>query len=377
MNQPAPFFWIRKIASHLQEHDQIPLFGQSPSFDWEQVTATLARCLGVPHFSVSAGAASWKTADTLQEGLGDDCIVFPLKLSPLTGSAFWIMPKESVRKLSSGLMNGQIKGRPLSSEALTTGFYRYLVLQALDAVSKIAPFEQFSMLMSENSPFPQTDAFCIDIEMNLDKLHCWGRLAIEPALRSSWAEFFAKTPTEAILSNHAKATEVTLGVKVGSVQLHQDEWNGLNPGDFILLDQESYDPRKHQGAAYLMLGTDPLFQLKIKQNKLQLGDYAFIYEDSMAEHNTPEASETKAAISLSQATETSVSLKDLPVHLTVELTRMKITLEKLMQLTPGNLIELPIHPEQTVKLTVNGQLIGHAELVHLGENLGIRILSLD
>jgi len=95
----------------------------------------------------------------------------------------------------------------------------------------------------------------------------------------------------------------------------------------------------------------------------------------MAEHNTPEFEHE--ATQFSEAEGQPISLKELPVHLTVELSRIRITLEKLMELTPGNLIELPIHPDQAVKLTVNGQLVGNAELVHLGETLGIRILNLS
>ncbi|HEV7737332.1 MAG TPA: FliM/FliN family flagellar motor switch protein, partial [Chlamydiales bacterium] len=68
--------------------------------------------------------------------------------------------------------------------------------------------------------------------------------------------------------------------------------------------------------------------------------------------------------------------KELPMNVTVELARLRITLEKLIQLVPGNMIELPIQPDQPVHLTVNGQVIGKAELVQLGETLGIRILEI-
>ena len=53
-----------------------------------------------------------------------------------------------------------------------------------------------------------------------------------------------------------------------------------------------------------------------------------------------------------------------------------MTLDKLMHLTPGNTLELPVHPDQGVNLTINGQIIGKAELLYLGEELGIRILEI-
>src|SRR3990167_9423335 len=71
-----------------------------------------------------------------------------------------------------------------------------------------------------------------------------------------------------------------------------------------------------------------------------------------------------------------VSIKELPLDITVEIGRIRITLDQLMQLTPGNQLELPIHPDQGVNLTVGGNKIGRAELVYLGEQLGIRILEI-
>ncbi|MCC6127583.1 MAG: FliM/FliN family flagellar motor switch protein, partial [Chlamydiae bacterium] len=60
----------------------------------------------------------------------------------------------------------------------------------------------------------------------------------------------------------------------------------------------------------------------------------------------------------------------------VELARLKMTLERLTQLAPGNVLELPIETDQIVILSVGGKKIGKAELVYLGENLGVRILEL-
>jgi len=371
----VPFFWIRKIASHLKEQDQVPLFGKGPAFDWTRFSEEIATRLSVPHFAFRPKAQEWREAHLLGDGLGTNPIVIPLKLEPLSGSAFWIMSKESIAKLTSWMMNGQSKARPLSSEILTTGFYRYLSLQILDTASTLQPFDKTSILLSEPSDLPETDAFCVDIEISFGDQICFGRLAIEPQLQKSWSEFSSHPSAETILSSHAKSIELTLGVKVGSTSLQLDEWDTIKEGDFIPLGSEGYDARKRQGAAYLMLGSSPLFQIKVKQNKIQLIDYAFIYEDPMAEHNTPEFEHE--ATQFSEAEGQPISLKELPVHLTVELSRIRITLEKLMELTPGNLIELPIHPDQAVKLTVNGQLVGNAELVHLGETLGIRILNLS
>ncbi len=381
MESQTPYFWVRKIAAELKSHDQIPLFGSSLPFDWGRFSAQISARFGVQHpLLFRPRTIGWKAADEIKESLGDEPVVLPCKVGSLDGSAFWMMPKEGIAKFTSWMLNGQAKSRPLSSDILAEGFYRYLALQVLDVASQIDPLQQMPMLLSETSPFPDTDAFCIDIEIDFDKHTSWGRLAIEPKLQRSWAQYFS-APADFIPEKLAKATEVNIGIKTGSTLLSQQEWKKIKKGDFLLLDQGSYDPRKQTGAAYLTLGQMSLFQVKIKQNKLQLIDYAFIYEDEM-QNNKPQQQPPQPdafagpAEELPSAQGEAVALKELPIVVTVELARLRITLEKLMQLAPGNLIELPIHPDQAVKLTINGQLVGHAELVHLGETLGCRILDL-
>lgn len=378
MQAEIPYFWLRKISSHLQEHDKIPLFGNAPPFDWARFSALAAAKFGVPQLYFRKSSQQWLSAEELQEGMGDNVLVLPLKIGALSGTAFWMMSKETIAKIASWMMHGQTKARPLSSELLAEGFYRYLILQVLDAASGLEPLQKVSIQLSESSSMPETDAFCIDVEIDFDKTSCWGRLAITPELQKSWAEHFSQPPSDYIPTKISQITELCAGLKVGGVLLENAEWKKLKKGDFVLLDQGSYNPRKQTGAAYLMLGRTPLFQVKIKQNKIQLIDYAFMYEEEMEKHKGHEPQDNDFSGPAEQfppAEEEAVTLKEMPVYLTVEIARLKITLEKLIQLVPGNLIELPIHPDQGVQLTVNGQLVGRAQLVHLGESLGIRILE--
>ncbi|MDE3045247.1 MAG: type III secretion system cytoplasmic ring protein SctQ [Verrucomicrobiota bacterium] len=378
MSNKAPLAWVRKISAHLRAYDHVPLYGHAPLFDWDRFSALAASHFGVPHLSIQAKGHNWRAAEDLKEGLGDEVLTWPLKVGPLNGSAFWMMSQENVAKFTSWMLGGNAKLKPLSSELFAEGFYRFLLLEILDAATAMEPFQHLSATLSETSPMPDTDAFCIDVAIQMDKRTCWGRLAIEPSLQKSWALHFASAEP-AIPPSLKESLELSVGVKVGSVHLQKTEWEKLTGGDVVLLDSGGYDARKGTGVASLTLGATPLFQVKIKQNKIQLLDYAGIYEEEMEKSVPPEPSEQP----FSGPTESFppeegevMSIKETPVFVTVELARLKMTLGKLTELSPGNLIELPIHPDQGVHLTVNGQLVGRAELVHLGETLGIRILDI-
>jgi len=372
-----PFSWVRKLSARLKEYDQIPLYGFAPPFDWDRFSSLVSSQFGVSTLVLRAEGQSWRTSDQLKEGLGDDVLTCPLKVAPLDGSAFWMMSQESVGQLTSWMLSGSAKTKPLSSELLAEGFYRFLLLETLDAVAAVEPFQNLGLSLSETSSMPDTDALCLDIAIEFDKRTCWGRLVIDPDLRRSWAAHFAQISSSYEPSQLSNSVELPIGVKIGSVLLHRAEWKSLKQGDFVVLDRGSYDPRKATGAAFLTLGPNPLFQLKIKQNKMELLDYAFIYEEEMnKKQGASEPPVSGSSQSLPEAEGEIVALKETPVYVTVELARLKVTLDKLMKFAPGNLIDLPIHPDQGVHLTVNGQLVGRAELVHLGETLGIRILEM-
>ncbi len=306
-------------------------------------------------------------------------MILPITLSPIEGDLLWVMSQGDIAKLTSWMLNGKTRVRSFSSELLQEGFYRYLLLEALDSLQGMQPIQGLTPQLGEGAELPESDALCLDIEISFDDSSCWGRLFITPEFRKSWVHHFAQFPTEYIPTELARQTELEIGIKTGSVLLHLDEWKKIKKGDFVLLDKGSYDPKKGTGAATILLGQTPLFNTRIKHNKIELLDYAFYYEENMeqkAPGHIPKPAPETPEENLEPAEGEVVSLKELPLYVTVELARLRITLEKLMQLNPGNMLELPITPDQPVSLTVNGQVIGKAELVYLGESLGLRILEI-
>ena len=55
---------------------------------------------------------------------------------------------------------------------------------------------------------------------------------------------------------------------------------------------------------------------------------------------------------------------------------MKISAAKLLDLQPGNDLDLKLDPEAHVDLTVNGKHVGKGEVVQIGESLGLRVLQI-
>ncbi len=69
-------------------------------------------------------------------------------------------------------------------------------------------------------------------------------------------------------------------------------------------------------------------------------------------------------------------LFDVPLRVTVELGRTKMTLKQVLELTVGSLIELDKLTGEPVDILVNGKLIAKGEVVVIDENFGVRITEI-
>ncbi len=75
---------------------------------------------------------------------------------------------------------------------------------------------------------------------------------------------------------------------------------------------------------------------------------------------------------------TPVSVEELPVELRFDAGSIDVDLEELSRMQPGYVFELerPLS-ERTIRIIANGALIGHGELVVIGDHLGVRLTALS
>ena len=69
-------------------------------------------------------------------------------------------------------------------------------------------------------------------------------------------------------------------------------------------------------------------------------------------------------------------LLDVPLDLTVELGRTKLTIENVLSLQSGSVIELDKIAGDPLDILLNGRLVARGEAVVVGEKFGIRVTSI-
>lgn len=111
-------------------------------------------------------------------------------------------------------------------------------------------------------------------------------------------------------------------------------------------------------------------------NKSSLGD---IWGDAMSEQLS---SENSAEV-LSQAEDVMLNLSedlnlvlDIPVKMTVELGRTKMTIKELLRLSPGSIVSLDGLAGEPLDILINGYLIAQGEVVVVSDKFGIRITDI-
>ena len=66
---------------------------------------------------------------------------------------------------------------------------------------------------------------------------------------------------------------------------------------------------------------------------------------------------------------------EIMLDIIVEVGRLQMSIQKLTELQPGNVLEIAERPENGVDLVVNGKRIGKGELLKLGDVIGVRVLD--
>jgi len=64
---------------------------------------------------------------------------------------------------------------------------------------------------------------------------------------------------------------------------------------------------------------------------------------------------------------------NIPVDVTVVLGKTRVDLQKLLQLSKGDVIELTRKAGEAVEIMVNSQTIAQGEIIAVGENYGVKV----
>ncbi|MBI2742967.1 MAG: type III secretion system cytoplasmic ring protein SctQ [Chlamydiales bacterium] len=389
--------WIKRIEEAIEEAKLIPLWGAPPVFPWKEFTRALSETLSLPELRVRVVKSEWKKTEGFLVGLGENPHISSIELSPISEVAFIAISSEDLDKFTSACLTKTQDSRSFSHPDFQEGFFHFLLLEGLNVADQLKCFSDLSAKLGKPSSLhKELGGFCYDIRLELtDEISASIRLICPSGFHGSFRSHFSKNRPSLLESPLLEETILPLHMEIGSTSLEWEKWKKISPGDLLILDRCSFDPREHKGSVTLTLGKTPLFQGRIKEGGLKLLDYAFYQEESMSPSEEDKKFEEEAAkeegateeeshlwaseeekISKESSIEKMISAEEVPLTLTVEIGRLTMSLDKLMQMKPGNLLEMGLNPDQSVHVTLQGKRVARGELVKIGDILGVRILEL-
>ncbi|MCF7851934.1 MAG: type III secretion system cytoplasmic ring protein SctQ [Simkaniaceae bacterium] len=398
--------WIRHLTTVIDESFDVPLFGLPPTFDFERFLAPLKLALHLEDLSLSVANQGWRSEEQLLEGLGDSPSVMALSLSPISSPIFWAISQADLLELSSWTLSPQQRTFHFQDSEIQKGYYHFLILEAIKALrdsniySDLSPKLETTQLTGEKS-------FTFDIGIHSSEKTVWGRLIVPIAFQSAIKKHYNHHLPSFLELKSKGHLFLETDLLAGYVSLTLSQFDGIKTGDFLILDYASYHPNTKKGHFQLAFASRPLLQVKLKDNHLKVLDYAFEMEGNIMnddelsqdsqpiedllhedddlflddeEPPIPELSESPKE-ELDEEIETvqeqkMLHPKNVPLILSVEVAKIKISLDQLLQLQPGNVLNTSVQPERGVQLSLNGHIIGKGELLQIGDVLGVRIVEI-
>ncbi len=441
--QTKSYDWIRQIPSSLLQWDDTPLLGSAPTFPWAQFSKELSKILGISDIAITNSDTQWRSEDDFYHGIPNP-ITQHFSVNGMEGSITWVMPKDDVAKLMANLLAQKAEADFQPDEELFASFYKFIAVEAIHTISQVKFDPTLSIHLLEEGSIPDEAALCTDIEMKFGGKSVLGRLLVSSAFRASWANHYTpKTPDAYLKAPLSEKLDVTVHLEAGQTYLPRSQWDEVNTGDFMLLDNCWIDPKNNHGSIRMLVKGVPLFsgvvddgKIKILENSqlqhverqqevekvmvdnsynpedefgddfdddFDFDDSAFDddFGDDFEDEHTEGSEETEEHTEFGEETSTEEERKaeapapekkkapavvaekasevvrpeELPLAISVEVGRFQMSIKKLMELEPGNLLELGVKPENGVDLVMNGKCIARGELLRIGDTLGVRILE--
>lgn len=388
--------WLTYVEAMLKEHDAVPLLGNIAPFGWDEFTLAFQKIFALNDITFSISEFKWRMEQDIWEGMGDHIYHLNACILPLEGLVSLGITDIDLSLLSKWILNTQdienSETQSLFDKPLKEGMLYFLGMEVLHIIDNMHYLPKVSFRIAGHKNELSQPGLTADICLKHGKEKAWVRLVISSSLRKSFSQYILKTnPSFDLTSAHH--IDITTHLELGRVCLDMASWQKLQIGDFILLDQCHYNPFEKKGRLIMTIGDKPIFRVMVKEENIKLLEYSFVREGGMDEEfDTDDDIELDEELKTSMEEElqeeiaeeedvqsadekTSIALEDIPMTVVVEIKRMKMTAKKLLELRPGNLLELDIDPEAPVNLVSGGRRVGRGELIRIGDVLGIRVLE--
>ncbi len=398
--------WMKKMIPSIFETLSLSDHGTIPNFPMEGFITAIKKSLGLESLSIQLEKMGWIDPHFFYTGLGTKTIVIPLSMAPLSGEIFFVMGMEDIKALIGCMEKSDtVKGTiTLDNETIIKGLYTYVLTELIDTIMELKVYKDLSIKITDVKIEP-IESYGIDLSIDIQGAILPARLLIPNTFYTSIHSYFTFIPPTLENLEGIIDVAIPMSIRTGSVALSIKEMEELEEGDFLIMKNSFYDIEKKKGSFQMLIGTFPLFQVKKQKDGIKILDYLYFYnEENMddldddfsddfsadflsteedVEEQLPldeeieeeEKEEKEEPLNHKIATPEQMNVSQVPITVHIEVARFTLSLEQLKKLAPGMKLPVMINPKQ-VNLIVSGKSIGKAEVIEIGDTLGVKVTKL-
>jgi hypothetical protein len=266
--------WLKKIEPELLEIISAERQNTRFSFPLESFASLFVQTFRLEEVQIALGVTEWRVQENFLNGLGKAPISFAIQLSPLEGAFFWIMSYEDISRLISWLRDTGGNAFHIDHPDLLKGIYRFVILESLRISKHLRIFEDLSPKILDGQRFDSV-GLCIDVSLKKGEETLWGRVVVPKSFMAAFENHFSIKRSSIDAWVNSPSVNIPLSISLGAIELSKHELQSLQEGDFVLLNTPSYKPKEERGNFTLLVGEHPLFQIKYKEGKMKIFDFAY------------------------------------------------------------------------------------------------------
>jgi flagellar motor switch protein FliN/FliY len=390
MTTKSSYDWLKYVEKTLVQADAIPLLGNSAPFPLSELQKSLQELFEVP-LNLEVKEWHWLNVEEMLRDFDREDIQLTLKAEPLLGEFYVMIKQRDLCKLSSWFILKKKSNAPLLSGDFLQGFASFVALKSLDQLEKLDYFQGLNFKLMSHGEKPIEKALCLDVQLQYEKETLSFKLALSESFKRGWVQRLSSNPPH-FSPESLESTQVSCHLDIAKLAFSIDEWQDVKSGDFIPLQGSNLDLKNQTGSFTLSMNHLPLYRVRLKEKGLKILEQPIYEEANMDEMDHEMAQEQEVPLENTVSSEVveesledegalknepapQASIGEVPLNITVELARFKMSVQKLMQLSPGNLLELNVSLDEPVSLVANGKKIATGELIKVGHTLGVRILN--
>ncbi len=230
------------------------------------------------------------------------------------------------------------------------------IVQVERVIGRAINFTSVERAPSGQLPPPNHEWLPVDITIFVDRIATSSRIHLCVAGNRILAQLLKRLPTRRLRIDHLP---IVVGFEVGHAVLSVGEFMLLEQGDVIFSQEQDISSSRVTAVI-----ADRLYaSATAEENQLRIFEPFKHRENAMSDEPLGQDS------SLS-------SLDEIEVKLTFEIGRKSIPLSELETLAPGYVFELDRKASATIDVVSGGRRIGRADLVEIGDRVGVRLLEI-